>query len=923
MPTYALLGATGSTGSAVLRYLLEIPPLDLTLNIFVRNEDKLLKAFPDLLSTKQPCIKIVKGVPSDQDALLKALENATVIFQCIATNESKPGVSVAYDTVYAVTGALDVLHNDQEEKYRTPFVVQVRAAPLNPMFAAQEPWLMSTFIHFALYHTYADTDRACKHLASMHDKTPALLDYAFVDTFAVFDGEGTTRTGHELTLTGPLPNAISYADVGAGFCEIAERREEFKGKGVGVRPTGKVKATPGLVYASALAMPAPIANLCDKCQNGFSGLLLDARLQECTHHASLSELGTASRGGCPPCRWLLSMFNERRKTDSEVEAAVCAAIDGRQALQVRCARHTDRSGWYRRVGNPDIKIDPRERDTAIIYLSFKHPILSDITSYNHFQLVEVESSQSSTDYTPASYTGARACLDLAHSWLNTCQASHDECKSRPLKPLAAPSRLLWVPPCGSDATNLAVREARLGEYQPGVPYISLSHRWGSPAQLLLKPTNRPALRLSIPVAGLKKSVQDAITLVQRFGVSYLWVDTLCILQDDPQDLAREIADMHNIYSNAVCNIAASDAEADDEGCFVNRDPALVTQYRVRLIVDPSGEARHLLHRGWQPASDSVDSSVLASRGWVFQERLLSRRLLHCTKQGLVWECFETEASEMFPEGQLEQLGHPHSRLKAALVKEEPSIHGSKLLNEDWPTIVQYYTVCNLTYSQDKLKALAGISAMIQEVTDDEYIAGFWKSRMLWSLCWVPMTLSPRRFPSAASPAPSWSWASVQGMIYPPGYISDRERLLVSMEGIRYVSAPPESKSLEKWPILDIQGHILDAEWEPFGPWDSSTPPTGRLFVSSKRADRQHEDMGTGQVSYDDSSKAPPRGIQLLPIYESDLSTTGLVLAALGSEDLHCEAVKHSVGRVVRQRIGTFQSSRLDLSTGSVASLTLV
>ncbi|KAK0984087.1 hypothetical protein LTR91_001479 [Friedmanniomyces endolithicus] len=818
MPTYALLGATGSTGSAVLRYLLEIPPLDLTLNIFVRNEDKLLKAFPDLLSTKQPCIKIVKGVPSDQDALLKALENATVIFQCIATNESKPGVSVAYDTVYAVTGALDVLHNDQEEKYRTPFVVQVRAAPLNPMFAAQEPWLMSTFIHFALYHTYADTDRACKHLASMHDKTPALLDYAFVDTFAVFDGEGTTRTGHELTLIGPLPNAISYADVGAGFCEIAERREEFKGKGVGVRPTGKVKATPG---------------------------------------------------------------------------------------------------------NPDIKIDPRERDTAIIYLSFKHPILSDITSYNHFQLVEVESSQSSTDYTPASYTGARACLDLAHSWLNTCQASHDECKSRPLKPLAAPSRLLWVPPCGSDATNLAVREARLGEYQPGVPYISLSHRWGSPAQLLLKPTNRPALRLSIPVAGLKKSVQDAITLVQRFGVSYLWVDTLCILQDDPQDLAREIADMHNIYSNAVCNIAASDAEADDEGCFVNRDPALVTQYRVRLIVDPSGEARHLLHRGWQPASDSVDSSVLASRGWVFQERLLSRRLLHCTKQGLVWECFETEASEMFPEGQLEQLGHPHSRLKAALVKEEPSIHGSKLLNEDWPTIVQYYTVCNLTYSQDKLKALAGISAMIQEVTDDEYIAGFWKSRMLWSLCWVPMTLSPRRFPSAASPAPSWSWASVQGMIYPPGYISDRERLLVSMEGIRYVSAPPESKSLEKWPILDIQGHILDAEWEPFGPWDSSTPPTGRLFVSSKRADRQHEDMGTGQVSYDDSSKAPPRGIQLLPIYESDLSTTGLVLAALGSEDLHCEAVKHSVGRVVRQRIGTFQSSRLDLSTGSVASLTLV
>ncbi|KAK1064174.1 hypothetical protein LTR12_005911 [Friedmanniomyces endolithicus] len=617
------------------------------------------------------------------------------------------------------------------------------------------------------------------------------------------------------------------------------------------------------------------------------------------------------------------MFNDRRKTDSEVKEAVCAAIDGGQDLQVRCARHTDRSGWYKRVGDPQTKIDPRERDTAIIYHSFKHPVLSDITSYNHFQLVDVEGDQSSTEYIADSYTGAASCLDLAHGWLKTCQASHDECKSRPLKPLAAPSRLLWVPPYGSDATNLAVREARLSEYQPGVPYISLSHRWGSPKQLLLKTTNRATLRRSIPLAGLKKSIQDAITIVQRLGVSYLWVDTLCILQDDPQDLAREIADMHNIYSNAVCNIAASDAEADDEGCFVHRDPALVTQYRVRLIVDPSGEARHVLHRGWQPASDSVDSSVLASRGWVFQERLLSRRLLHCTKQGLVWECFDTEPSEMFPEGQLERLGHPHSRLKAALVKEEPSIYGSKLLNEDWPTIVQYYTVCNLTYSQDKLKALAGISAMIQEVTDDEYVAGFWKSRLLWSLCWVPMTLNPRRFPSTSSPAPSWSWASVQGTIYLPGYISDRERLLISLEGIRSVSAPPDAKSLDKRPILDIQGHILDAEWEPFGPWDSATSPTGRLLVSSKRAVREFKDWETDQISYDDSSKAPRSGIQLLPVYESDLATTGLVLAALEGEDVHCDAVKYSVGRVVRQRIGTFQSSRLDLSTRSVERLTLV
>ncbi|KAK4891874.1 hypothetical protein LTR27_009573 [Elasticomyces elasticus] len=243
MPTYALLGATGSTGSAVLRYLLEVPPTDLNLNIFVRNKSKLLKAFADLEDTKQPKINIIEGTPNDEPSLQQTLKDAAVIFQCIATNQSTPGVSVAHDTVTALIGALKGLQS-QSDSYRTPMVLQVRAAPLNPTFAAQQPWLMSTIIHFALHHTYADTDKACKLLASTHDETPGLLDYAFIDTQAVFDAGGTTRTGYELTLTGPVSPSISYADTGAAFCEIAERREEFKGVGVGVTATGKVRATP-------------------------------------------------------------------------------------------------------------------------------------------------------------------------------------------------------------------------------------------------------------------------------------------------------------------------------------------------------------------------------------------------------------------------------------------------------------------------------------------------------------------------------------------------------------------------------------------------------------------------------------------------------------------------------------------------------
>ena len=86
MPVYALLGATGSTGSAILRSLISHPPENLELNIFVRSKSKLLTVFPDLERTNPFKTTIIVSTPDDTTATRACLQNADVVFACIGSN---------------------------------------------------------------------------------------------------------------------------------------------------------------------------------------------------------------------------------------------------------------------------------------------------------------------------------------------------------------------------------------------------------------------------------------------------------------------------------------------------------------------------------------------------------------------------------------------------------------------------------------------------------------------------------------------------------------------------------------------------------------------------------------------------------------------------------------------------------------------
>ncbi|KAF4420111.1 HET-domain-containing [Fusarium acutatum] len=258
-------------------------------------------------------------------------------------------------------------------------------------------------------------------------------------------------------------------------------------------------------------------------------------------------------------------------------------------------------------------------------------------------------------------------------------------------------------------------------------YMTLSYRWAKPPSIRLLSSHFEVFRKGALISQLPKTFREAITVARRFSIRYLWIDSMCIIQDSPEDWARESLQMHLVYANSACTISATASEGPDEG-------------------------------------------PLTDRGWVFQERILSPRVLHFTKTQVVWECFEMNNSEMFPRWSPQLTDAVYTPgLKAIDAFFDDGNHGTVWVKEEdkkmtvhiyqqWINLVKTYSKCSLTCPDDRLMAMAGIAEMFKKNSDDEYLAGLWRSRIVEGLNWVVLEPGPR--PQNPERVPSWSWAAV-------------------------------------------------------------------------------------------------------------------------------------------------------------------
>ncbi|KAK3384147.1 hypothetical protein B0T24DRAFT_689159 [Lasiosphaeria ovina] len=294
-------------------------------------------------------------------------------------------------------------------------------------------------------------------------------------------------------------------------------------------------------------------------------------------------------------------------------------------------------------------------------------------------------------------TSSDDSFEFVLNCLQHCKQNHPKCSQR--SPTFQPSRLIRCADINGQ-------------------YVALSYCWGSANFFKMTRANIYRLKQGFSLSDLPRTLQGAIRVTRQLGVSYIWIDALCIIQG-----------------------------------FLNlkRNPVRITRTR------PGGDGvmtvlvAHL-QNDWSPVMGTQDGDFdpVQKRGWWFQEEILSRRFVAFSRHEIQWSC-RTE-----------------SGCQCRLLDRGPrAIPHTQSLPDDpfrfWAEMLPFYTQRSLRFPSDVLPGISGLAREIQRITSTDYVAGIWLHDLKRSLDWKPqddITACPSTYR-----APSFSWASIDSPIF--------------------------------------------------------------------------------------------------------------------------------------------------------------
>lgn len=303
----------------------------------------------------------------------------------------------------------------------------------------------------------------------------------------------------------------------------------------------------------------------------------------------------------------------------------------------------------------------------------------------------LRSAQLAASYEYPSKTDAPPVLELIRSWFVECRNHHAECKH---------SILVYHPPRLLEILGEKFRLVDSKRSQVEGSYATLSHCWGSPPPFLkLTSENIEVLQQWTPTSSLPKTFADAAKLCLLLSIKYLWIDSLCIIQEgkgSAEDWTHHVTEMQVIYSNGTLNIAASHAASSSEGLWTSRNPDFI---RPSII---KGSNRYglsnnqylLVQYGYN--SPGWAYPPLNHRAWVLQERLMSPRVVHFESEQVHWECHSNQMCETYPVGLPHLYSHGKLPSFTLPVKTAPAVSDQHW--DAYTNLVEHHSKCRITYA---------------------------------------------------------------------------------------------------------------------------------------------------------------------------------------------------------------------------------
>jgi hypothetical protein len=345
-----------------------------------------------------------------------------------------------------------------------------------------------------------------------------------------------------------------------------------------------------------------------------------------------------------------------------------------------------------------------------------------------------------------------------------------------------------------------VDQACIVKLPDDAPYVALSYVWGKDQRVKLKTGNIITLTTTRCFLDHEnapsRTIIDAMGITGRLGFRHLWVDALCIVQDDLDNIQANIESMQKIYSEAALTIVAAAGHNADFGIPGATKKCQRINHQMRVQIDGLTLSNRL--------ESALDVSYWNSRGWTYQERVLSPRLLNFTTSQVSYQCSKgCNCEEQFQT----TLDDPRQFVPLDYISQLD--FETYNIFEVYALALSEYTRRSLTNAIDKIRAFDAILQVLKEPFQCDFLYGLPLTMFDPALLWIPA----KRCVRDNKELPSWSWAGWTGQIWYDYREGDRLANLIECTAPQCTISLGRDGPLLCSPLIPTMDNLISGGWK--------------------------------------------------------------------------------------------------------------